>query len=600
MKPSNTAGVDALSPPRRTWQLGLLVLILAVAGMSGVISNRFVDWDDSITLYANPLMNPPSARTLQVYWTTPEHGLYIPGTYTLWALLASVAQTDEADLAGVRLDPRVFHAASLLLHAAASLVMFLLLRRLLLARETDADNAPSGWNSRDIAAAIGAALFALHPVQVESVAWASGMKDLLGGLFALLALWQYVIAVQADSRRAQMLHFALASAAFVWAMLCKPSAMVVPALACAIDLIVLRRHWRQVAWWTAPWWPMALACAVVARLVQTTHEVPVTAIWLRPLVALDALAFYVGKVLLPLQFGMDYGRTPTLAQERGWLYVTWLVPIALAAGLAWKPRRALIAAAILTLLCLLPMLGLTPFMFQLYSTVSDHYLYLAMIGPALALAWATRHYRLARPVAMLAIALLTVQTIRQVRTWHDDLTLFSHALEINPDSFMARNNLANAHCAEGDIFAAAAHIADRAGDNSAATEYRGRSDDEYAQAIGLYEASIAKRRQANRGSDDMAILHENLAIVCSRAARHEQALAQRLEAAKLLQGSRSPDLRRKLPALYVLAGDDLLTLNRPQQALHYFEEAHRLDPADTRADEAIARARRAIAAVPID
>src|SRR5688572_9554470 len=153
--------------------------------MSRIGANEFVDWDDSFTLYANAKMNPPTADTLRFYWTNAEHGLYMPATQTIWAGLARLAYHDQPDERGMRLSPRVFHMTSVVLHATAAVIAFLLLRRLL---------------PNEFAAAIGALLFALHPVQVESVAWVSGMKDLLCGLFSLVALWQYVMAVQSGKR----------------------------------------------------------------------------------------------------------------------------------------------------------------------------------------------------------------------------------------------------------------------------------------------------------------------------------------------------------------------------------------------------------------
>src|SRR5207247_3214952 len=141
------------------------------------------------------------------------------------------------------LNPWVFHGANVLVHALAACVVFLLLRRL---------------EMPDVAALFGAALFAVHPVQVEPVGWTSGLKDVLCGLFSLIALWQYVEYVQRGKW-----HYWIAMAAFVWALLCKPSAMMVPAIAIAIDWVILRRPLRQVLWTSALWWPIAIAVAVV-------------------------------------------------------------------------------------------------------------------------------------------------------------------------------------------------------------------------------------------------------------------------------------------------------------------------------------------------
>src|SRR5207237_4168094 len=125
-------------------------------------------WDDSFTLYANAKMNPPTAQTLQFYWTSGEHGLYMPVTQTIWAGLSGVAYQEQPDDRGMRLSARVFHVTSVVLHGCAAVVAFLLLRRLI---------------ANDWAAAMGAGLFALHAVQVGSVAGESGRRDVAcGGL----------------------------------------------------------------------------------------------------------------------------------------------------------------------------------------------------------------------------------------------------------------------------------------------------------------------------------------------------------------------------------------------------------------------------------
>jgi protein O-mannosyl-transferase len=422
--------------------IALLVFVVACAGMARVCANDFVSWDDSFTLFNNPRMNPPTAETLRFYWTRAEHGLYMPGTQTIWAALAKVARNDRPSVDGVWLNPRVFHVASVAFHATAALVMFLLLRRLIGAAR-DAAHAQPSIETRfatDVAAAIGALLFALHPVQVESVAWTAGMKDVLYGLFALVALWQYVAAVQASSRgaarRTVLTHFTFATAAFVWAVLCKPTAMVVPALAAVLHVVVMRRNWREAARWTAAWWPITLAAMVVARLSQqVTDQVATPPLWVRPLIAGDALAFYAAKLLWPLKLCIDYGRSPIVAHDGGWVYWTWLVPAAIAGVLVWRPRRELVAAALLVCLCVAPVLGLTRFMFQFYSTVSDHYLYLAMLGPALAAAWlAMNHPKFARPAALVLIGLFAVKSFAQAGTWKDDESLFTHTLAVTPTS----------------------------------------------------------------------------------------------------------------------------------------------------------------------
>jgi hypothetical protein len=483
---------NPLQSPNRSRLFAIVVFVVALAGMSRVMGNTFVDWDDSFTLYANAKMNPPTAETLRFYWTSGEHGLYMPATQTIWAGLATIAYHQQPDDRGMRLSPRVFHATSVLLHACAAVFAFLLLRRLI---------------HNDWAAAIGAGLFALHPVQVESVAWASGMKDVLCGLFSLVALWQFVAAVQADRRW----NFVVATIAFALAMLCKPAAMVLPAVAMVIHILLLHAHWKTAAKWTVIWWPMAIVVMIVARVSQPV-TIPGPAIWQRPLVALDALAFYLGKIIFPWTLCIDYGRTPPAVASSGSLWWTWLIPAAIAAIVIWKPRREVIAAGIIASLCVAPVLGFTPFMFQIYSTVSDHYVYLAMIGPALLLAWlVTINPTVVRPAACVVLAVLAAKSFTQQSTWRDDESLFSHTLAANPRSFMAANNLASAYQNAANVLLFNAPLAEKMGDRATAAACRQQARQNLSVAAQLYAKSIEIRKQVTGGVDNYVNPHIGLA-----------------------------------------------------------------------------------------
>src|SRR5688572_29999754 len=142
----------------------------------------FVHWEDPGYISHNPDLTPPTLASLAKHWDPrrPHDGPYIPFTHTVWAALASVAQ-QNIDGQTV-LNPRVFHIANLTLHVLSACVVFVILLRLI---------------NRTWPAWVGAALFAVHPLQVEPVAWASGMKTVLAGLLSLMAIWLYV----EDARR---------------------------------------------------------------------------------------------------------------------------------------------------------------------------------------------------------------------------------------------------------------------------------------------------------------------------------------------------------------------------------------------------------------
>ena len=468
--------------PARTRLLRVLLLAVTLLTFCRLFTAEFVKWDDAFTLHHNPKLNPPSWSAVAGYWRdwrTGEFGLYIPLTYTVWSGIAALGTVGQSDLAGITLNPWVFHAANVLVHAISALLVFEILVRLLRSA---------------LGATLGAMLLAIHPVQVEPVAWASGMKDLLSGMLALGAVLQYLIAAQHDSPRRARLHFILASVLAALAMLAKPSAVVVGPICVVLDALLMRRSLRKALISAAPMLLIAIPVAIIARMVQDVNNVQPAPLWARVFIAADAITFYLYKLVMPLHLALDYGRRPDVVFDRAITYVIWIIPAAVAIALWRWGRREIIAAALIFLLALLPVLGLTTFLFQQYSTVADHYLYLAMLGPALALGWLITKWP-ARSVIVTAsvlIALLAARSFAQTRHWLDDLRLFPHVLRINPQSFAAHNNLGLAYeerAAHEQAYAAAAEqegdLAQSAGHARRHDEFLRRAAEHFSLAADL-------------------------------------------------------------------------------------------------------------------
>ncbi len=413
-------------------------LIIAIfATYCPLLTSEFTTYDDNQTIVTNPWLNPPRWESLAEFWNPrkPVMDIYIPLTYSVWAGVAALSYVPVSDpTTGAYLNPWIFHGANILVHCIAALLAFAILRRL----------TKSPW-----ASAAGAALFALHPVQVEPVAWVSGMKDVLAGCLGLLAIWHYIAFV--DSAKSQSsrrwIHYAIAILAFACAMLAKPSAVVVPLLACAIDIGLLKRPWRQAIISLAAWLGLTVPIILEGHFAQPASQLGyITPIHLRPLIALDALAYYLYKLLLPIWHSIVYDRTPQSVLRHGWLYFTWIAPVAVALC-AWLYRKrfpALITGVAIFWLAVLPVLGLVPFDFQDHSTVADHYLYLAMLGPAIiaAFALARASGRAVIGACIIAIIVMASWSFIQTLPWHDSMSLYRHALTVNPHGWVPRNNLA--------------------------------------------------------------------------------------------------------------------------------------------------------------
>jgi protein O-mannosyl-transferase len=441
----------------------ILIILIGAAALGRVAKFDFVNFDDYETVSENPQLRPPTSRSFKDFWTRPQMDLYIPVTYTLWAFVADGAVKTEAldpkNPSGAplvaSLDARVFHTLNLALHLAAGAIVFLLLRDLSGSPHSAAVIVPRANSAKDLGALAGAILFVIHPVQVEPVAWVSGMKDVLMGLLALAAIWQYVRLARDDASNSLVPpgewwgRYLLASVLFALAMLSKPTAIVTPLIAIVLDRVMIGRSWRKVLSWTWPWFVMAAPIAVITKLAQPAPaaHADAPAIWLRPLIAADAIAFYLYKLVFPAQLAFDYGRRPAVVIQHGWIWRTWVAPAAIAGVLiVFRKRfRAGIAGGLLFVVALLPLLGLVPFDFQSYSTVADHYLYLAMLGPALVLAWVvSRRENTFALLAVTAVVLLAlgVRTFDQTPHWKNSAALNRRALEVNPQSFAAYYGLA--------------------------------------------------------------------------------------------------------------------------------------------------------------
>jgi tetratricopeptide (TPR) repeat protein len=277
----------------------------------------------------------------------------------------------------------------------------------------------------------------------------SGLKDVLSGLLALVALWQYLqfaTGVRVGTRRTIPLLICVAF--LILAMLAKASAASMPLAAIALDRWIVRRPWKPILASAGLLAIVAVPFVLIARSAQSASDIAPIPLWQRPFIAADCLTFYLYKLGWPINLCVDYGQTPQAVMHQPWIYLVWLVPLAIALGLFGLRRRVrpLIAAALVFLAGCLPTLGLTTFATQFFSTTADHYLYWAMLGPAMALAWtltalpATAMLRGGTIAALVGLAILSVH---QGAFWHDGTSLFEHTLVVNDRSALACAQLAS-------------------------------------------------------------------------------------------------------------------------------------------------------------
>jgi protein O-mannosyl-transferase len=414
------------------WFIGLSALIYFQTLWFG-----FLRIDDDVNVFANPHYLNFSWSSLTQFWIAPYERLYIPVTYTLWAAIRGL----EIGLGDGSFHAGVYHGANLILHALNGFLVYRIARKLLPSRES---------------AALAAVLFIAHPFQVESVAWITSFRGLVSAFFGLGLVHYYV---EQQGRLDSLKTFCTASILFLCALLSKPSAMGLLPMLLVLGWAFFPGTLRSQARFLLLW---AVLC--IPFVVLTKSEQPnalsgmVVSLWERPAVAADALSFYWTKAFFAWDFSLDYGRTPKYVLTHpgiialGFCALTLLLVSRIKSASLRQKQWAFIAAF---LLVLSPNCGWIPFEFQSYSTVADRYVYLAMLPFALFVAnlYSPRW----RAVALVALAGLTLQSIRMTSFWKNEFSLFTRTVEQNPKSIVGHNNLGFAYAQLGNWLKSAEH-----------------------------------------------------------------------------------------------------------------------------------------------
>ncbi len=411
--------------PRPLWLAPLLLAALTFAAYAPTLGNGFV-FDDDLHITENPQLAAPDAW--RRIWIEGGSFQYYPLTFTAFKL--------QRSLWG--LEPAGYHAASVVLQGACALLFAWLLLRL---------RAPGAWWA--------AALFAVHPLHVETVAWATEQKNLLCLLFALAATDRWLVYREKKNPR----DYALALAAYAACLLSKTAACLLPLVFAALDWRERRKPARAEL---LPFLILGGAMGLVTmayedRLLADAYDAPS---WPARLgLAGRVFWFYLGKLAWPHPLNFTYERW-TLAGAAQW--------IAPAAALAlavwvWKKRETRGPAAALAcyVLLLLPVLGLIPNNSNRFSFVADHYAYFASL-PVLALVPAALERALrqkARRVAVLTILILGSAALTRARlpAFRDAEALWRDTVAKNPAAWLAWYNLGAEMAAKGRWAEAAAH-----------------------------------------------------------------------------------------------------------------------------------------------
>ena len=546
----------------RYFILGITFIILV--GYLNITRHDFINCDDNINIYENPYFHPINLSNTLHFWTSTYEHLYIPLTYTVWAMESKISNALTSESTGRRDNSHIFHTANLIIHILNAIMIFTILN--LLVRNK--------W-----AACVGALLSALHPVQVETVAWASGLKGLLSSTFSLMAIWSFILyssrfGSQDESLRARTkFYFMLTHLFFLLAMLAKPSAIMITVVLFIVGYLLFEKPLKQCVKEQFSLVIIGIPFIIVTKLSQPNLEIStITPLLKRPLIVGDTFFFYFSKLVYPFALGPDYGRTPQLVLQSSWIYFTGTLPFIIAAIILWRYRGQWPLAAIgIFLAPLLPVSGVIPFNFQNISTTADRYVYFSMFGPSLALAWFLAKYRDRRLlyICLCAIFCLGIRTFAQTRYWRNSITLFEHALSVNPNSWLSHNNLGLAFQEQGRYPEALRHYQEavQLNPNSYVAYVNlgvlAMLDQKYVRAVEYYSKAI----KLNPSS---AKPHNNLANVYQKMGYYEKAIDHYNRALSL-----SPQFAG---AIYNNIGSLRELQGGIEEAIYYYQKALAMNP----------------------
>src|SRR5438132_8164568 len=537
----------ALTQRWRRWLVPMLIALATFAAFLPTLQNEFVGWDDVTNFLENP--DYRGLAWTQLRWMSATHlGHYIPLTwmtlglvYLLWGM-----------------NPVVYHLTSLLLHAANAVVFFFVVGRIL----TLALPSPSGrGHALAVSAGFAALVFAIHPLRVESVAWATERRDVLSGLFYLLTILVYLQACERGERGRGWYWAAVGL--FAGALLSKSMAVNLPVVLLILDVYPLRRLGGPIGWRSEParrvyvekipFVLLAAAASAIAVIAQSSVHAAVSLAQLsvpgRLAVSAYGLSFYLWKMVVPVNLSPLYELPPTVNPGAMPFILSYGLVLATTAIVLALRRRVPgpLAALLAYIVVLLPVLGI----FQSGPQIAaDRYTYLAglgwaiLAGAGLLSCWrSSRRSKTGTPatwllagIALCVVVGLGVLTWNQVHVWHDSEKLWSHAVAIDPGSAVGQYS-------RGLVLAQQSKL---------------------TEALEHYQTAL-------RINPDYADAHNNVGAVLADQGRLAEAIEHYREALRL-----KPDYADA----HYNWGNALAQQGKPAEAIEHYRQALRIKPDD--------------------
>ena len=588
---------------------GVLLFGLVLWTFFPAIQNDFVGYDD-------PAYVTDNGHVLRGITWQGFRWAFASSAASNWHPLTWLSHMLDCQL--YRLGAWGHHLTNVLLHALNASLAFLVLRQM----------TGATWRSL-----IVAALFGLHPLRVESVAWVAERKDVLSTTFAMLTLCAYgryaqkrlraapgdaafdPLAGRSEAKTARLstLDYGLALMFFALGLMCKPMLVTVPCILLLLDYWPLNRFPRQgirsLLVEKIPFFLAAILVSVITLAVQSSTGAVMIGCPLafRLTNAVVSYCRYLGKLFWPSNLAVFYPYPPHWPTATVLLSVLALVLVSFAA-LMWRRRHPYVLVGWLWFIgTLVPVIGLVQVGGQ---SMADRYTYVPSLGVCLLVVWGvhelTQRWRFQRVAAGVMVAVIVSYCIRLTQTqigyWRNSESLFRHAIQVTKGNYLAHNNLGTALEKEGR-FEEAIHEFQQALDDQPSYYLAQDNLGLVFDKQGRYDEAIARFEEALRDRPGYATAHKNLGIVLSKQGRVTDAILQFQEALKA--DPRCAEAHSAWGILLEHEGD-------LDQAMDHYREALRINPdfsdvrynlgnalaRTNRLDEAIAEFQKAVALKP--
>ncbi len=462
----------------------ILLAGIVLISFGQTLGHEFVNYDDGPYVYANPrIINGLTPGNVQWAFTHVH--------VANWHPLTTISHMMDCQLYG--LQPWGHHLTNILLHTAAAILLFFALRELMgsdgsLSRPTHPARPAVAPYQNVWASAFVAALFAIHPARVESVAWVSERKDVLSGVFFMLTLWAYAryagrVGAPGRPDGAARRPYLATLVLFALGLMCKPTLVTLPFVLLLLDYWPLGRtqkpdvrDQKSAAWLHGSSWPRLVAekipffllsaascVATILAQKEALNSIGILPLQERLANALVAYVKYIGQMIYPAHLAVLYPYpevgSPVLEVLASLLF---LVIVSVTVVLCRKAYPFLLIGWFWFIGMLVPMIGIVQVGSQ---PMADRYTYLPEIGLYILVTWGgialLETWRYKREglaiTGLLIIAALTTRSYLQASYWRNSETLWSHTLDVTHSNYIAQNNLAGVLIAKGQVDGAIAH-----------------------------------------------------------------------------------------------------------------------------------------------